>query len=214
MPAGLDTLVASDALVRAVLALAGIAVARTALGVLLRTAPRLPGRLGAVAGAVAGSMRPGLARRLVAAAVGLGAPVVTTLGDLPAAAAVLAMEHPAADVLTRPVLPRADTRLAAAGGGRVTADEVAVVQAGDTLWDIARRHLPRSATPTDIAVAWPRWYAVNRAVIGPNPALLRPGMRLRSPDSRPAGTPSSHHRPPATPTGLGAVARSLDPDRR
>jgi nucleoid-associated protein YgaU len=214
MPAGLDTLVASDALVRAVLALAGIAVARTTLGMVLRTASTLPGRLGAVARDIAGSVRPGLARRLVAAAVGLGAPVVTTLGDLPAAAAVLAMEHPTADVLSRPALPRPDTRLGTAGGARVTAVEVVVVRAGDTLWDIAHRHLPRSATSTDVAVAWPRWYAVNRATIGPDPALLRPGTRLRSPDSRPAGTPSSHHRPPATSTGLGAVARSLDPDRR
>jgi nucleoid-associated protein YgaU len=214
MPIGLDTLVASDALVRAVLALAGIAVARMALGVVLRTALTLPGRLGAVAGAVAGAVRPGLARRLVAAAVGLGTPVVTTLADLPAAGAVLVIEHPSADVLSRPALPRPDPRLGAVGGARLTADEVVVVRAGDTLWDIARRHLPRSATSTDVAAAWPRWYAVNRAAIGPDPALLRPGMRLRSPGPRPAGTPSSHHRPPATTTRLGAVARSLDPDRR
>jgi nucleoid-associated protein YgaU len=215
MPAGLDTLVASDALVRAVLALAGIAVARLALDVVLRTASTLPRRLGAKAGAVAASVRPGLARRLVAAAVGLGAPVVTTLGDLPAAAAVLVIEHPTADVLSRPPLPGPGTRLGAAGEPRLTADEVVVVRPGDTLWDIARRHLPRPATSTDVAAAWPHWYAANRAAIGPDPALLRPGTRLRSPGSRPAGTPaSSHDRPPATSTGLGAVAHSLDPDRR
>ena len=95
------------------------------------------------------------------------------------------------------------------------AQVVVVVRPGDTLWDIARRHLPASATSSDVARAWPRWYAANRAVIGPDPALLRPGTRLRSPDRRPAGTPAStHDRPSATRTEPGAVARSLDPDRR
>jgi hypothetical protein len=39
----------------------------------------------------------------------------------------------------------------------------------------------------DIAAAWPRWYAANRAVIGPDPGLIRPGQELMPP-SGPHGT--------------------------
>jgi len=93
--------------------------------------------------------------------------------------------------------------------------EIYVVRPGDTLWDIARRHLPASSTAADVARSWPRWHSANRAVIGPDPSLLRPGMRLRSPEPRPAGTPArAHDRLSATPADRGAVARSLDPDRR
>lgn len=60
-------------------------------------------------------------------------------------------------------------------------DEV-VVRRGDTLWDIAARRLGPRASPAEVAAAWPRWYAANRALIGPDPALIRPGQRLRAPD--------------------------------
>ncbi|HSR22457.1 MAG TPA: LysM domain-containing protein [Candidatus Eisenbacteria bacterium] len=60
-------------------------------------------------------------------------------------------------------------------------DEV-VVRRGDTLWDIAARHLGPRASAAEVAAAWPRWYAANRALVGPDPALIRPGQRLRPPD--------------------------------
>lgn len=212
MPADLGTLVADEALVRAVLALAVLAGVRWLVPVVLRTARRLPGRLGAAAVDLGRALRPGLARRLVAAAIGLGVPVVTTLAELPPAGAV-AVDHPA--LAGRPVLPQPEARPPATGAAGGTAVAVVVVRPGDTLWDIARRHLPGTASSAETAAAWPRWYAANRAAIGPDPALLRPGTRLRSPDRRPAGTPaSSHDRPSATRTDSGAVARSLDPDRR
>ena len=53
-----------------------------------------------------------------------------------------------------------------------------VVHRGDTLWDIAARHLGDQATDQDVAEAWPRWYAANRDVIGDDPDLLHPGQRL------------------------------------
>jgi len=56
-------------------------------------------------------------------------------------------------------------------------DEV-VVHRGDTLWDIAARHLGDQATDQDVAEAWPRWYAANRDVVGDDPDLLHPGQRL------------------------------------
>jgi len=57
-----------------------------------------------------------------------------------------------------------------------------VVRPGDSLWRLAREHVA-AAHPTDrqVAAAWPRWYAANRAVIGTDPGLIRPGERLRVP---------------------------------
>jgi nucleoid-associated protein YgaU len=54
-------------------------------------------------------------------------------------------------------------------------DEI-VVRRGDTLWDITARHLGPDAGAGEVAAAWPRWYAANRAVIGADPDLLRPGQ--------------------------------------
>jgi nucleoid-associated protein YgaU len=55
------------------------------------------------------------------------------------------------------------------------------VRRGDTLWDIAARHLGPAATDLEIAHAWPQWFAANRTVIGPNPDRLHPGQRLSPP---------------------------------
>lgn len=65
-------------------------------------------------------------------------------------------------------------------------DEV-VVRRGDTLWDLAARTLPATATDAEIATEWPRWYAANVDVVGSDPDLLVPGQRLRVPaaDARP-----------------------------
>ena len=61
------------------------------------------------------------------------------------------------------------------------ADDEVVVHRGDTLWQIAARHLGPDAGPAEVAAAWPRWYAANRDVIGPDPHLLLPGQQLRTP---------------------------------
>ena len=57
---------------------------------------------------------------------------------------------------------------------------------GDSLWAIAHRHLGAQATAQQIAREWPRWYAANRAVIGPNPNLIRAGQVLTVPTSGPS----------------------------
>jgi len=62
-----------------------------------------------------------------------------------------------------------------------------VVRRGDSLWDIAARHLGPSATDAEIAHSWPQWYRANRALIGPDPDLLRPGQRLVPPSSTTGG---------------------------
>jgi hypothetical protein len=73
-----------------------------------------------------------------------------------------------------------------------------VVTRGDTLWAIARRALGVGASDAEVARAWPRWYAANRDVIGPDPDLLRPGQVLRSP-SRGIGAEASDRHPLHTP---------------
>jgi nucleoid-associated protein YgaU len=52
------------------------------------------------------------------------------------------------------------------------------VRSGDSLWSIAAAALGPLATDADIAREWPRLYAGNRGVIGPNPHFLRPGQVL------------------------------------
>ncbi len=55
------------------------------------------------------------------------------------------------------------------------------VNAGDSLWKIAARELGPAATDAQIAVDWPYWYSANRAAIGRDPNLLKPGVRLSEP---------------------------------
>ncbi len=64
--------------------------------------------------------------------------------------------------------------------GNAVVEEV-VVRRGDSLWDIAARHLGADASAAEIATEWPRWHAANAAVIGADPDLLLPGQRLLPP---------------------------------
>jgi resuscitation-promoting factor RpfA len=75
------------------------------------------------------------------------------------------------------------SRLLTGNPHREVPDDAYVVRSGDALWDIAARHLGPDATPADIAREWPRWYAANRAVIGTNPSLIRPGTVLHVPQN-------------------------------
>ncbi len=56
-----------------------------------------------------------------------------------------------------------------------------VVLRGDTLWAIAARNLGPGATTAQIAREWPRWWAANEHVIGPDPDRILPGQRLQPP---------------------------------
>ena len=56
------------------------------------------------------------------------------------------------------------------------------VKAGDTLWSIAASRLGPFSSDLDVAVAWPKWYAANRSVIGDDPAVLHPGQILQPPE--------------------------------
>jgi nucleoid-associated protein YgaU len=60
-------------------------------------------------------------------------------------------------------------------------EHVVEVRPGDTLWALAVRTLPPGATDAAVSRRWPQVHALNRAVIGPDPDLIRPGQRLRLP---------------------------------
>lgn len=67
-----------------------------------------------------------------------------------------------------------------------TTGDPVVVQPGDSLWALATHELrAQGITPTTAAVAarWPVWWSANRAVIGADPDLLRPGTALTPPSS-------------------------------
>lgn len=67
--------------------------------------------------------------------------------------------------------------------GRTTGGETeeVTVLGGDTLWDIVAAYLGPEASDVDIALEWPRWYAVNRELIGASPDVLLPGQTLKAP---------------------------------
>lgn len=126
-------------------------------------------------------------RSVVVATIGVGAAMpalpalATTATDARAPRPpVLAPTRPAVEPLdwpTRPATipaPRPAHRLA---GARVT------VLPGECLWSLAAREIGPAATTSQVAAAWPRWWSANRDVIGADPDLLRPGVRLRVPTS-------------------------------
>ena len=82
--------------------------------------------------------------------------------------------------LWRPLPP------APVGGGLLTGvprpdpDRV-VVASGDTLWSLAGRQLGPLAADSEIAAHWPRWYELNKDLIGPDPGLIHPGQVLAVP---------------------------------
>lgn len=61
------------------------------------------------------------------------------------------------------------------------------VRPGDSLWDIAARHLGGSPSPAEVGAAWRRLHHANRDVVGADPDLLATGSWLVLPDL---------HRPP------------------
>lgn len=72
------------------------------------------------------------------------------------------------------------TTVPAATGTPAAAGTEYTVQSGDSLSKIAQRHLGD-------ANRWPEIHQANRAVIGDNPDLIKPGQRLRIPGG---GTPT------------------------
>lgn len=86
--------------------------------------------------------------------------------------------HPSAPVPDPGLLASKPVRTAQDGP---PAQQMVTVLAGDTLWEIAARHLGPSASDVDVALHWPRWYEANKAEIGESPHVLLPGQILKAP---------------------------------
>lgn len=199
-----STTTPADALadVAAVLALAawGWLMVGAALTI-VETLCRRPGR------ALAPRIAPAAWRRLVLSALGIGvlsAPAAVAQaspGDPPRMLVAAAQHDPGrspAALLTeairglplpdRPYGRRATVPAEAADDRDKRPDSVrrVVVRPGDSLWTIAERHLGPDATAQAVSTEWRRWYAANRARIGPDPHLIIPGMVLHAPETKAA----------------------------
>ncbi len=170
----------------------------TLVAVLLVVGSAGTGRVAAAVRTAATWVAPYAARRLIAAALGLG---LVTLGAAPAAADASppTLDWPGAASVTR-VHQAADLDWPTAGPGIASPPPPAAapspvrpdagsatrtVRPGDSLWRIAAQELGPDASAARIAQAWPTWWQANRTVIGPDPDLLRPGTRLTAPAPAP-----------------------------
>jgi nucleoid-associated protein YgaU len=114
--------------------------------------------------------RPGVVRRVVLVACGVAA--VSVLAG-PAADAT--PRHPGPDILIGLPLPER------AVGPAHPAERTTVIRPGDTLWALAASELGPDASAADIGARWRLIYRRNRAVIGADPDLIRPGQPLALP---------------------------------
>lgn len=190
-PAGLRrwvTLAEPDELAGALaVAAAALVLGWLAIAAVCCAAAELPGLLGRLGTDLADRLAPGVLRRIVHAAIGgtvLGAGLAP-LSALPAAASAGSTRLPSLDrpVSTRPASapPVPTPQVGPTSQRPAVARDTVIVRAGDTLWGIAAERLGEPATDARIAASWPAWYAANRATIGPDPDLLRPGQRLHAP---------------------------------
>jgi nucleoid-associated protein YgaU len=173
------------------------------LAVLAAVGATLPGVIGDRLRLIATRLAPVTVRRAVALAIGISVvgPVATSHAApvpeprYPVLDRVVVQPAPAAPYapLTQaepPLAPSLDpSGVEAAQPGPATADsadiegpaDTVIVQPGDSLWRIAAAALGPDASAAEIAAAWPRWYAANRATVGADPGLIHPGQRLHPP---------------------------------
>lgn len=197
---GADT--ATAELASAALWLAG---AWLAIGSAAALTSALPGVIGRSGRAVARVFLPRALYRLAAGAAGMGVLLCPAVaGAASSTPAVSAGAHagtatptpawPTDDTLPAPAWPNSSARPTTprAAGPTTTpgADRAAptghrtgtvVVQPGDSLWRIAAARLPGHPSERRVAVAWPRWYAANRRVVGNDPDHIVAGQLLYAP---------------------------------
>lgn len=201
---------AAEVLLALLAALGLLGLGWLALGVLLEALARVPGAVGVGAARASAALSPLVVRRVAAVVLGVGvgasslgagaavagparvvgtavagalAPAAGTAGD---AALPDPGWDPAPDPGWTPTAPtvRAQPDVSVVTGRTTASAEdpgEVVVHRGDSLWSIAARHLGPGATDSEVAAAWPRWYAANRDVVGPDPDRLLPGQVLRAP---------------------------------
>ena len=173
-------------------------------GMVLEALARAPGTIGRWAERAATTLTPRQMRVVIVALLGIG----ITAGVAPSASAVVSApppltapspgpahaRDPETSTLPDPgwvpvaptVRPQPDVRVLSPVPPDDPADDDAphevIVHRGDSLWAIAGRYLGPAASDSEIAEAWPAWYAANRHVIGSDPDLLLPGQVLRAPE--------------------------------
>ena len=160
--------------------------AQAAIGFSVLVGPMTAGRALA---ADAGSSSPATNTAVVAAPSQTARPLVPVVPlDRPVAQipVTIDLDRPARPTTPAPLAPARTvspaTAALVAGAPRREATTLSyVVHRGDALWDVAARHLGPGASAADIAREWPRWYATNRGVIGPDPDLIHPGDVLVPP---------------------------------
>lgn len=195
-PPGIDVLADAPATVDDVIgAAAALAIwallAWVATSLVLSVLATVPDVCGPVVVRCAEVVAPRLLRRLIAVAIGVAvaggaAPALAATSRGPAGvpaavASVPTKSFSPAAITTGPALFAGGDHLPIPVLDRPASSGVVVVAPGDCLWSIAARHLGPTATTSDIAREWRRWYDVNRLVIGPDPDLILPGQRLTSP---------------------------------
>ncbi|HET6908656.1 MAG TPA: LysM domain-containing protein [Mycobacteriales bacterium] len=154
--------------------LAWLGVAYLSLATVAAALAYAPGELGRL-GTTLAPLTPPALRRVVGAVVAVMAATGVLAGP---AAADTPGPGPAVPAPTS-VYPSLDwPGLAQPPTGAI------VVHDGDSLWAISARLLRPDATTRQVAALWPRLYAANRAVIGPDPDLIHPGQRLRPTDQQ------------------------------
>ncbi len=165
-----------------------------AVTVLVTAAGQLPGVAGRLAGAGARRIAPAAIRRAVEVTLGLTV-AVGVLGAAPASAASssAAATSPAAATTNVAGASAAGASAAEPSAARPDLDwprgaapaEPVLVRPGDSLWHLAAQQLQAAGTPTpsraQVAQAWPSWWSANRGLVGDDPDLIQPGMRLSPP---------------------------------
>lgn len=165
-------------------ALAALVALALGVGALLVLAAALPGRVGLVADGVARHCLPRALRAALVAALGIGAaalPVTAAGADSPRPSTTRLIPDLDRAAAGRPALIALPTPSASPRSAAPVLVTPVLVTPGDTLWRIAAHALGPRATDRAVAAAWPRWWAVNRAVIGDDPDLIRPGQQLTPP---------------------------------
>jgi hypothetical protein len=162
-----------------------------AIGITAATLAALPGTTGRAATTLARLVLPRAALQFVCGAAGVGLVLSPTAaladsGHLPAPlppTSSASQTSSSTSALPPPSWPTTRRQLATAAG-----EPAVVVKPGDSLWSIARAHLPQGATDAQVGAAWPSWYRTNRRTIGRDPALLHAGERLTPPNNEPGAT--------------------------
>jgi nucleoid-associated protein YgaU len=202
---------AAEVLLALVAVVGLLGLAWLAIGVLLEAVARVPGAVGAGAARASAALSPLVVRRVAAIVLGVGVgasgvgagaavagparvvgtavagAVAPTAGQSDGAALPDPGWTPAPDPGWTPTTPtvRPQPDVSVVTGRRAAPVEdrgEVVVHRGDSLWSIAARHLGPGATDSEVADAWPRWFAANRDVVGPDPDRLLPGQVLRAPE--------------------------------